>query len=311
MGAVIPRLAAVAVAVQAAAGCYSSGPEDRCPYAECEQIPVPVGPFMMGSDDDDPRLEMLSPPFQVDLSAFRIDRYEVTVRRFRLCVEAGACRWEDDGWCDMLGSGGEPPRERDRTPVDCVSPVEAEAYCRWIGRRLPTEAEWEKAARGGCEIVEPASCGPEDTTRRYSWTSSVDVSSEMCSLPRVGDSGTFGPGMACCTRHGPELGVVDLFDVGSDPPDRSPYGVQDMAGNVSEITSDAIVVDLAAACGTPCVDPHWESHVGMPSSIPPGARIVRGGDICSGRDDARVYFRSRISSGPGPAVGFRCASDAE
>ena len=302
---------AVALGTLAACGCYSSGspPRDRCPYWECEQVFVPAGPVILGTDDPS-ALERERPAFEAQIAAYLIDRYEVSVRRFRDCVDAGECHWTLDwGDCGNPVLGG--PATEDLAPVDCVIREQAEAYCRWIGRRLPTEAEWEKAARGGCEIVEPASCGPEDTTRRYSWTSSVDVSSEMCSLPRVGDSGTFGPGMACCTRHGPELGVVDLFDVGSDPPDRSPYGVQDMAGNVSEITSDAIVVDLAAACGTPCVDPHWESHVGMPSSIPPGARIVRGGDICSGRDDARVYFRSRISSGPGPAVGFRCASDAE
>ena len=104
---------------------------------------------------------------------------------------------------------------------------------------------------------------------------------------------------------------MDLFDVGSDPPDRSPYGVQDMAGNVAEITSDATVRDLAATCGTPCADPHWELHVGMSSSVPLGARIVRGGDICSGREAAKVYFRSWAFPGPYPAMGFRCASDAE
>ncbi len=296
------RLALLAL-VTLGPGCYASGPENRCPYPECEQVSIPAGPFMMGSDDLDVR--MVSRPFEVQLSAYQIDRFEVTNRRYRLCVEAGFCRWHLEGLCGEQG-GGEPPPEDDRRPVRCVNLEDADAYCRWIGRRLPTEAEWEKAARGGCEVVEPAECGDEDSLRWYSWTSGTSIPAEPCALPKAGTRGPSSSFVSCCTPHGTTAAVVDLYEVGSEPYDRSPYGVEDMAGNVSEITSDAIVDDVASLCGRPCIDPHWEPA--EPGTVE-GWRVARGSNVCGNTDEIKAYYRQGVAAGAMPWLGFRCAGD--
>ncbi|MBN1770295.1 MAG: SUMF1/EgtB/PvdO family nonheme iron enzyme [Deltaproteobacteria bacterium] len=296
------RSFAVLAFVTLGPGCYASGPENRCPYPECEQVSIPAGPFMMGSDDPD--VPMVSRPFEVWLSGYLIDRFEVTNRRYRLCVEAGFCRWHVEGLCEEQG-GGEPPPEDDRRPVRCVNLEDADAYCRWIGRRLPTEAEWEKAARGGCEIVAPTECGDEDTLRRYSWTSETTLPTGICALPKAGDTPTGSSTGGCCTPHGPALGFFDTFEVGTTPYDRSPYGVEDMAGNVSEITSDAIVDDVASACGRPCIDPHWEPAA--PGTVA-GWRVARGSNVCGRVDGVKVYYRAMGAAGAMPGLGFRCAA---
>lgn len=103
-----------------------------------EMVLVPEGKFWMGSDEETPRGE--KPRHRIYLNAFYIDKYEVTNELYQRCVNAGACKI------------------RSRSVQDPTSPVsalwiDAEAYCRWVGKRLPTEAEWEKAAAcaRGCQ----------------------------------------------------------------------------------------------------------------------------------------------------------------
>ena len=97
------------------------------------------------ADSDAPSDE--KPRHEVNLSAFWIDRTEVTNVQYKQCVQAGACQASD--WCGApgLASG----LNGDSQPVVCVDWNDAQAYCQWAGRRLPTEAEWEKAARGGAD----------------------------------------------------------------------------------------------------------------------------------------------------------------
>jgi formylglycine-generating enzyme required for sulfatase activity len=281
--------------IWAASGCYQSVLAERCPFPECEQVVIPAGPFIYGTDD--PAEFDAFPAFEVVLSAYRIDRFEVTVRRYRLCVEAGACRWPSPASC--LGHPPEvfqiPPRDGgDLLPMICVTWEEARAYCEWVGRRLPTEAEWEKAARGGCELAGPPTCGPEDANRTYPWGNEVPTCETR---PKV--STTWGS----CPR--PETWPpADPFPVGSPPLDRSPYGVEDMGGNVTEYTSDEYIFDRMGACGSPCVDPRWPAH-----SQP----VDRGGSVLAPEYLALVWARHNAIAVDLPRLdrGFRCASDAE
>jgi formylglycine-generating enzyme required for sulfatase activity len=133
---------------------------------------------------------------------FAIDVREVSVAQFAACVEAGACREPATGaFCNWKAAG------RESHPVNCVPWAEANAYCEWSGRRLPSELEWEKAARGTDRLVYP--WGDEAAT---------------CERAVIDVRGSCGsPG----TRP-----------AGSHPGDASPYGVLDLAGNVQEWTAD-------------------------------------------------------------------------
>ena len=84
------------------------------------------------------------------MGAFQIDRTEVTVERYDKCVQAGACTSANTGDSCDWGQGG-----RENHLVNCVDWEQAKAYCRWAGKRLHTEAEWEKAARGTDERTYP------------------------------------------------------------------------------------------------------------------------------------------------------------
>ncbi len=160
---------------------------------------VPAGEFLMGSDDRD---ENEKPMHGVYLNAYWIDQTEVTNAQFALCVQAGAC---------------EPPLSSSSTsrpqyygspdfgdyPVIFVDWGQASNYCAWAGRRLPSEAEWEKASRG----VDGAICPWGNTSP---------------APDRLNYNGMLG----------------DTTRVGSYPAGASPYGALDMAGNVWEWVSD-------------------------------------------------------------------------
>jgi len=155
-----------------------------------EMVRVPAGEFIMGSDSGEADEK---PVHRVYLDEFFIDKYEVTNEQYNQCVSAGSCSVNKkyDGFTD--------PQQ----PVVGVDWNQADTYCKWAGKRLPTEAEWEKAARG--------------TDRRtYPWGEMID-----CSRANYGDC-----------KHG------KTKPVGSYPSGASPYGAMDMAGNVWEWCAD-------------------------------------------------------------------------
>ena len=154
-------------------------------------LAVPAGLFLMGSEDPEADADE-GPVARIRVEAFWIDRVEVTNARYAACVEAGACS-------PPLGPSFRQASQADH-PVSIVSWAQATTYCRSVGKRLPTEAEWEKAARGA-------------DARRFPWGSS------------------FEPGRA---NAGHTAGTESA---GSHPGGASPDGVLDMAGNVWEWTS--------------------------------------------------------------------------
>ncbi|MDI7268483.1 MAG: SUMF1/EgtB/PvdO family nonheme iron enzyme [Myxococcota bacterium] len=252
---------------------------------EFEQVEIPAGSFVRGSDAGEGDTNEM-PEHVVTLTRrFRIDRFEVTNSRYAACVSARACRAPSSlNSHTRNGYFGDP--SYGAYPVLRVSWDDAAAYCAWIGRRLPTEAEWEMAARGGCDVVVPAACGAEDE-RAYPWGDAAP----SCGEANHEEAGGF------CVAGG------DTDRVGARPAGVGPYGAEDMAGNVAEWTADFYdAAYYAAACASGCTDP-----AGPGSS---GARVVRGGSW----DDSAAAVRAaaRNSEGPGARddkIGFRCASD--
>jgi len=168
---------------------------------------VPAGEFLMGSSDTDGQARNdEKPQHTVYLDAYWIDRTEVTNAQYRKCVEAGACRepgcWDDENY----NAPGQP--------VVCATWDDAQSYATWVGGRLPTEAEWEKAARG-------------TDGRIYPWGDEFD-----------------GTRLNYCDRSceedykdtGADDGYALTAPVGRYPSGASPYGALDMAGNVWEWT---------------------------------------------------------------------------
>ncbi|MGH0033189.1 MAG: SUMF1/EgtB/PvdO family nonheme iron enzyme, partial [Myxococcota bacterium] len=170
-----------------------SAPPPSRARAAIKLVEVPAGEFLYGS-----------PARRMALGAFRIDRTEVRVNEYRACVDAGACSEP----AATSGCNWSEP-ERGDHPVNCVSWDQARAYCGWVGKRLPYEREWEKAARG-------------TDGRLYPW------GDDAASCTRAVIAGEGAPG---CGRD-------STSPVGSRATGRSPFGLFDMTGNVLEWTAD-------------------------------------------------------------------------
>jgi len=160
---------------------------------------VPAGEFIMGAAENDPQaFANEKPQHTVSVEAFWLDRTEVTNAQFQKCVAAGACKPPSSEDSVTREAYHIDPLYADY-PVIWVNWGQAEAYCGWAGRRLPTEAEWEKAARGA-------------DGRHYPW----------------GDQPPDN------TLLNFDLAAGDTTEAGSFPNGASPYGALDMSGNVVE-----------------------------------------------------------------------------
>lgn len=258
--------------LQPAAGGQQGVPDAVQGKDGAPMVLIPAGAFTMGSNEG---LPAERPEHVVTLDAYAIDRYEVSLRlyrRFLQEVQRDAPPTWDDEAAETVG---------DR-PAIGVSWADASAYCTWAGKRLPTEAEWEKGARG-------------TDGRKYPWGPMqpfVDIAnynrgvwvSEAVTLVNV-TGGVEGMSV----RHGLKEGG------------RSPYGLHHMAGNAAEWVGD------------------WydrEYYAKSPDKNPTGPakgekKVIRGGSW----SDLPVALRSsaRVSAEPDfqdRAIGFRCAMDA-
>jgi serine/threonine-protein kinase len=169
-----------------------------------EMVYVPEGMSQMG--DDDSWFNDQHPEQEIYLDAFWIDKYEVTNRQYSICVQEGKCTepLETTSFTREAYYGVE---EFDNFPVVYVNWYQASEYCQWVGGSLPTEAQWEKAARG-------------TTGRTYPWGEEEPT----CDLANF--------------KFEDKECIGDTTSVGSYPKGASPYGALDMAGNVMEWGAD-------------------------------------------------------------------------
>ncbi|MDI7266525.1 MAG: SUMF1/EgtB/PvdO family nonheme iron enzyme [Myxococcota bacterium] len=249
-------------------GRYASCVDGRCDL-DYEEMFVPAGPFVMGYDpgEDSPGTiaALAQPDRVVVLSDYFIDRYEATNKRYARCERAGACPRQVSESSYTRHSYYRDP-DFAHHPVIDTELVGATAYCAFEGKRLPTEAEWEKAARGGCEIVDPETCGEEDE-RDWPWDWPPFREREdrpTCERANAGGNASPSPELPCP--------VHDTDRVGIRPAGRSPYGVDDMIGNVKEWLADCPMDYRDCALG--CTDP-W--GLCDPSNELFGLVVVRGG----------------------------------
>lgn len=262
------------------------------PPAIGAMIKIPAGEFMMGCNQ---RVDQCvadthhreTPLHAVYLDAYEIGKYEVTNVEYRACVEAGVCGLPRKLRSHRREFYFENP-EYDHYPVVFVSWWDAQTFCQWDGgKRLPTEAEWEKAARG-----------PIDT-RAWPW-------------------GNEGPD---CSRGNYRLTCGrDTVKVGSFPTGASPYGLMDVTGNVFEWVADKY--DAAYYSYSPYLNPQGpevsRTDLRFPFDPPPKVYFgVRGGSYRDNWWYGRTAFRHWGHHGDRPGedepyyrnsrVGFRCA----
>jgi formylglycine-generating enzyme required for sulfatase activity len=237
-----------------------------------EMVCVPAGDFLMGSAGGDGQADSdEKPQHRVTLDAFWIDRTEVTNAQYKECMRADAC--------PSSGCRDEPCLNGRTQPVVCVYREEAMVYCEWAGARLPSEAEWEKAARG-------------TEGRIYPWGDDFDGTAvNSCDRNCQWDSkdASIDDGWSCTAP-------VGIYTKGT-----SPYGALDMAGNAWEWVSDWYS-DSYYAISPP------DNPQGPPGQWP----VLRGGSWSSNAQDMRAASRYCMSPpytrDPGlENIGFRCA----
>jgi formylglycine-generating enzyme required for sulfatase activity len=239
------------------------------------EVLIPAGEFFFGCDPQhNGGFECLPDELPLQtlyLETFAIDKFEVTNMQYARCVAAGACEEPVYTYSATRESYYDNPAYANY-PVSGISWNEAYAYCTWAGGRLPTEAEWEKAARG-------------ETMRAYPWGDEEP----NCNLANYRDDR-----MGAC--------VGDTAPVGSYPLGASPYGVMDMAGNVWEWVMDYYVHDYSGHLIN--LDPLTEGVVYK--------RIIKGGSFDYNSYTMRIAYNSDHNENERKiSFGFRCMRPME
>ena len=240
---------------------------------------IPGGAFLRGSNDGPTHATPLS---FVWLQTFLMDQHEVTVAEYEACVKKGDC---DEARTKF------PDFSRPRQPKVGVSWFQAVAYCEAMGKHLPTEAEWEKAARG-------------TDGRTFSWGNEPATCERAVLMDARGRScGVENKGKV------PYRGRT--FEVGSRPPGL--YGLYDMAGNSWEWVYDWYSSDYDA-CGLACrgVDPKGPCEGKEPCQRV-RRRVVRGGSWHGRASRATAFYRRSHfpANEPYYHFGLRCAASVE
>ena len=259
------------------------------------------GKFFMGSDSEDKLLARAQPSHQVEVDAVCLDIHETTVSEYKECVGAGDCKpafretWWPQGKAEEaswkhdrevhtpLCNDGKP--DRLNHPINCITWAQADAYCKHKGGRLPTEAEWEFAARGSDGRVYPWGDQLPDPER-------ANACDQRCQKWRTENE---------LTDYGVMFDADDGYEgtspVGSYPKGRTQSGLEDMVGNVFEWTADRFYT-------------YTEEFKKNPTGPEEGTdRVIRGGAFNSFRatfaDPAFRFASDETAHNHG--IGFRCA----
>jgi formylglycine-generating enzyme required for sulfatase activity len=238
---------------------------------------IPAGEFMMGCAVDNDCFDEEKPYHRVYLDAYYIDKFEVTVDDYEDCVRAGKCsdyHLTGDEYPDRKFIENEDCNwgklKKGNHPINCVDWRQSKTYCKWAGKQLPTEAEWEKAARG-------------TEGRIYPYGNQFINCEKSCNS------------ISQCKHH-------STCPVGSYADDKSPYGVMDMAGNVWEWVQDWY--DWGYYAKSPSKNPQGPFS-GKERAVRGGSWGVNGegdtGTSPRNQGDPRDKF---------VVLGFRCARDA-
>lgn len=252
-----------------------------------DMVLIPAGEFQIGSNDGD---DDEKPVHTIYVDAFYMDKYEVTNAQYKAFVDANP-EWQKDHisekYRDSLylfdWNANSYPEGKGNYPVVNVSWYGAMAYAQWAGKRLPTEAEWEKAARGGL------------AGKRYPWGDSIDLSK---------------------ANYGQNVG--EITPVGSYP--ANGYGLFDMGGNTAEWCLDAYDSDFYESF--PRRNPFSGGNVTEVASNFTDVvynsenfetwRVFRGGAWSTDSWSVQVARRGHYPpSGTYPSLGFRCVKDVK
>ncbi|MDD4004886.1 MAG: SUMF1/EgtB/PvdO family nonheme iron enzyme, partial [Elusimicrobiaceae bacterium] len=218
-------------------------------------IGIPESRYFMGADAD---------RHSVTVSPYYIDTREVTVEQYSECVKSTRCNApaQTKEGCNWGNN------DRNQHPINCIGWMEANNYCIWKGKRLPTEAEWELAAKG-------------KTENPYPWGRTPATCSHAVITGADGAKG---------------CGANSTQPAGSKPLDKSPYGVMDMAGNVSEFVNDWYSSSYPSAKKDPA------------GPLSGTFKVTRGGSWQSNAGSANITLRSFTPmSSWSTGIGFRCA----
>ena len=263
-------------------------------------VDIPEGAFWMGCNDSQDALvpdgcaELYEKPYhEVHLDSYSIDVTEVTAGQYAHCVAKNMCYpvTDADCWESTTNHGVAGLEEH---PMNCVTWQRARTYCKWAGKDLCTEAQWEKAARGGCEKYPQGKC--KSDSRSFPWGAFYNAGCDY----------TVHVGCQCDGGTCP---------VGQHLAGQSPYGVQNLGGNVTEWVRDWFADDYychgpdatpGGECGDdPAWAPLWSNPIGPDVGE---KRSFRGAGFENELEyQFRLAFRNSIAeTGSGANIGFRC-----
>ncbi|MCG9126201.1 TonB family protein [Candidatus Poribacteria bacterium] len=255
--------------------------EFKLTFDDTDMVLIPAGEFQMGSNDGDKEEK---PIHTVYVDAFYIDKYEVTNAEYKVFVDANPEWGRDkippafhDGYYLINWIGNDYPVGKENHPVVYVSWYAAMAYAKWAGKRLPTEAEWEKAARADIE------------GQKYPWGNTIDRAN---------------------ANYYKDSEDNETLPVGSFPPNT--FGLYDMAGNVREWCLD--VFEATFYVNSPKENPiaGFDSIEKATSDFLKVKKncILRGGSWLNIPEKLRVSERaSRLPNATNPNDGFRCVKN--
>ena len=262
-----------------AVGLWATAALASQPASRVQWRAVPGGVVTLGTAEGRPDQR---PPHQVELPPFRIMVAEATVAQYGACLTAGACptprgHSEASPAGRRLNWGAEG---RELHPINGITWAQAKAFCTWAGGRLPSEAEWARAARDRHQRLYPWGSGPPaHRAPRLANVADLTAAKRYPTWPTIG---------------GYDDGFVGTAPVGTFNLGRSPFGLVDMSGNVWEWTSDRY-------------DPEGYRRPKRPGA--PNLRAARGGSFTSPADRATTHARRGLE--PHTAaddVGVRCVA---